>query len=88
MLGVGGQRLYVCEGDRLVGHLNPRLARKAGVLYIDGLWFEDDAWSKDSDFNAALSAGLANFARFHRATLAWAGIQGRMAQLLQPDAAL
>jgi hypothetical protein len=29
--------MTVLYGDRLVGRLNPRLDRKAGVLYIDGL---------------------------------------------------
>lgn len=63
----GYYTMPILYGDRLVGRLNPRLDRKARILYVDGFWLEDETLAEDPQFASALSAGLSNFARFHEA---------------------
>lgn len=63
----GYYTMPILYGDRLVGRLNPKLDRKAKVLYVDGFWLEDNALAEDSQFASAVSAGLSNFAHFHEA---------------------
>lgn len=70
----GYYTMPILYGDRLVGRLNPKLDRRAGVLTIDGFWLEDAAPTQDEAFVAALARGLARFARFHDATLDLAAI--------------
>jgi hypothetical protein len=65
----GYYTMPILYGDRLVGRLNPKLDRRAGVLAIDGFWLEDAALAQDEAFAAALARGLARFARFHDAAL-------------------
>jgi uncharacterized protein YcaQ len=35
--------LPILRGERLIGRLDPLLDRKAGVLYVKGVWAERDA---------------------------------------------
>jgi uncharacterized protein YcaQ len=70
----GYYTMPILHGDRLVGRLNPRLDRRAGVLTIDGFWLEDPVLANDEAFTAALARGLVRFARFHAAALDLAAV--------------
>jgi uncharacterized protein YcaQ len=61
--------LPILFGDRLVGRIEPRLDRKAGVLRILGVWFEPGFEPITSDgFVPALQRALAAYAAFVGAT--------------------
>ena len=52
-------------GDRFVGRIEPRIDRKAGVLHVVGLWWEDgfDPMATDG-FSEAFCAALDAYRRF------------------------
>ncbi len=52
-------------GDRLVGRIEPRIDRAAGVIRILGIWWQDDfAPRRDEAFVGALRQSLAAYADF------------------------
>jgi hypothetical protein len=57
--------LPILYGDRLVGRIEPRIDRKAGVLRILGAWCEDwfDGWQSE-EFVSALAVALDAHRRF------------------------
>lgn len=63
----GYYTMPVLYGDRLVARLDPKLDRKTGRLTLQGFWLDDQSLAEDAVFGGALAAGLARFARFHRA---------------------
>lgn len=63
----GRYTMPILWGGRLVGRLEPRLDRKAGVLTIDGFWLEDRETADDPAFGAAVARALSRFACFHAA---------------------
>lgn len=67
----GYYTLPILYGDRLVARLDPRLDRKAKQFHILKFWLDDKELSTDSNFKAALEAGLDRYAEFHKASLVW-----------------
>lgn len=64
----GYYTMPVLYGDKLVARLDPKLDRKTKKLTLGGFWLDDETLAEDIAFGEALAAGLARFARFHRAT--------------------
>lgn len=63
----GYYTLPILYGDRLVGRIDSKLNRGDNKLIVNGLWLEDEALARDTDFADALSNGFINFTRFHGA---------------------
>lgn len=63
----GAYTMPILYQDRLVGRMDPKLDRAAGILNIQGLWIEEDGLDRDPAFKKALRNGLDRFARFHEA---------------------
>jgi hypothetical protein len=53
-------------GDRLVGRLDPRLDRAAGVMVLEGIWWEDPSLQAEENLGAVLGRALERFAAFQR----------------------
>ncbi len=63
----GYYTLPILYGDRLVARMAFRLERKAQTLFVEGFWLEANQSVDDVNFQQALSRGLSNFVRFHKA---------------------
>ena len=63
----GAYTMPILYQDRLVGRMDPKMDRAAGVLTIQGLWIEEAALGQDPAFQKALQRGLERFAQFHGA---------------------
>lgn len=63
----GAYTMPILYQDRLVGRMDPKMDRGAGVLHIRGLWIEEEGLSHDPAFKKAFRNGLDRFARFHEA---------------------
>ena len=64
----GYYTLPILYKDQLVARLDPKMDRKTGLLSVLGFWLDDPTLADDPKFATALAKGLANFARFHKAT--------------------
>jgi uncharacterized protein YcaQ len=60
----GYYTLPVLWGDRLVARFDARLDRPTRVLWILGLWMEDDSMADDAHFVDAFATGMERFRRF------------------------
>lgn len=63
----GAYTMPILYQDRLVGRMDPKMDRAAGVLTIQGLWIEEAGLGQDPAFQKALQRGLERFAQFHGA---------------------
>lgn len=57
--------LPILYGDRLVGRIEPRLERRAGILRVVGLWWQDGfSPRREEGFVPAMRAALDDYGRF------------------------
>jgi uncharacterized protein len=75
--------LAILFGDRFVGRIEPRIDRDAGVVRVDGLWWEEGFVPRRADgFVDAMRTALRDYLRFAEARrLEWAEHLGKEKRL-------